>query len=397
MKLFLHIGTEKTGSTSFQNWSWLNQKVLSENGIFYSRVLGHENHIKVYLWSLDHGSDDDGFLRAGLVSRREQQVFRSTLPAQFAQEVKFARDMGCHSFLISNEHCHSRLRSIEDLERLYSFLCPHFDEIEVLCSLRPQIDVAVSLTSTAARVGLKVTRDFFEQVTPLDLYYDYFDLLNRWADVFGHDNITVIPFRREPDMAAYFINRLNLPSTALFKSKRINEALAVRAIALSNAVSDGQFVGPREQPMSDMSMMLDLMRPGERLRPGIELARKVQYRFNDINKKVVRQWVSISDADLEPDWSGYELAGNLDVLDQPCSFTVQLAELLSLYEQRVFLARAGEMAASAERALANNNLDAVKDFLRYAYGHLLEIPETSRLYDDRREIELRLEPLGNLS
>ena len=396
MKLILHIGTEKTGSTSFQKWGGLNHEALAQNGVFYSQLLGRENHLKIYLWALAPDVADDGFVQVGLGSRAEQQVFRNTLPTQFAQEVQTARAKGCHTFLISNEHCHSRLKTVEDLERLHGFLSPHFDEIEILCSLRPQIDVAVSLSSTAARVGLNVTRKFFDQATVRNKYYNYQDLVDRWAGVFGAENITLLPFRRKPDMAGYLIKQLGLPAKALQVPERMNEALDIRAVALSNAVRAGQKQAPKEDPPSPIGMLLDLMRPGEKLQPGLELAQDVQARFTQMNAKFARQWPGIRPADLEPDWSKYDAPSNLDILDQACVFSAQLAELLSVYEQRLALARAQEMAAAAERALAKENPAGVSEFLRQSRQNLMQVHKTSTLYEQRQGVEARLEHIACL-
>ncbi|WP_238368351.1 hypothetical protein [Mesobacterium pallidum] len=394
MKLILHIGTEKTGSTSFQKWGGMNHEALVQSGVFYSQLLGRENHLKIYLWALAPGVADDGFAQVGLGSPGEQRIFRTTLPTQFAQEVQAARDKGCHTFLISNEHCHSRLKTAEDLERLKGFVSPHFDEIEILCSLRPQIDVAVSLTSTAARVGLNVGQQFFEKIDVQDKYYNYQDLVDRWVGAFGAENLTLLPFRRRPDMAAYLVKRLGLPGKSLQQPARINEALDIRAMALSNAISRGQRNGPEDQPKGNMPMVLDLMRRDQKLHPGLELAKKVQSRFTPINAKLARQWKSIRAVDLEPDWSRYDHPSNLDVLDQPCSFTEQLAELVSIYTQLLSLARAQEMAASAERARAQRNEDARDEFLRTARQHLLQVPKSSTLFPQRQAVEARLELIG---
>lgn len=390
MKLILHIGTEKTGSTSFQKWGGLNHETLAQHGVFYSQLLGRENHLKIYLWALAPDVEDDGFVQVGLGSRAERQVFRNTLPAQFAQEVQTARSKGCHTFLISNEHCHSRLKTVPDLERLQGFLAPHFDEIEILCSLRPQIDVAVSLSSTAARVGLNVTRRFFDQANPTNRYYNYQNLVDRWAGVFGAENLTLLPFRRKPDMAGHLIKQLDLPGDALQVPERMNEALDIRAVALSNAVRLGQRETTNNQPQSNIGMMLDLMSSGEKLKPGPELAREVQERFTKLNNKLARSWPGIRPADLEPDWTRYEEDSNLEILDEPCPFTLQLAELLSLYEQRISLAQAQDMASAAERALAQENMGGVSEFLRQARQRLLQVPKTSMLYEQRQGVEARL-------
>jgi hypothetical protein len=54
---------------------------------------------------------------------------------------------------------------------------------------------------------------------------------------------------------------------------------------------------------------------------------------------------------LEADWSRYEGAGNLDLLEQPCAFSRELAGLVQLFNQNIALAQAQHAIAEAERHL----------------------------------------------
>ncbi len=49
--IYLHIGTEKTGSTTLQAVSGINRRTLMNHGIFYPRTPGERNHIKLALFA----------------------------------------------------------------------------------------------------------------------------------------------------------------------------------------------------------------------------------------------------------------------------------------------------------------------------------------------------------
>ena len=68
MDLFLHIGMEKTATTSTQRWFADNRAALRAQGVAYSRVLGLITHRKLCLWSLNADRDDNGFVRNNLRS-----------------------------------------------------------------------------------------------------------------------------------------------------------------------------------------------------------------------------------------------------------------------------------------------------------------------------------------
>ncbi len=382
MKLFLHIGTEKTGSTSFQRWGRINRQALAAHGVCYSQSLGPENHRKLYLWALPPDQEDDGYAHSGLNAPAARQVFRRTLPGQFAKEVAQARDKGAHSFVISNEHCHSRLTDEAALLRMRDFLAEHFDDIEILCSLRPQIDVAVSLASTWAR-GFPVTRAFFDTVVPQNVYYNYLALYERWVRVFGAKRITLLPYHRDPDMSRYLLGRLGLPETGLVVPPRQNEALDVRVMALANAIHAAK----DKQGKVMLNNMISKLSCTERLQPGLDRAREVQAQFAQSNAALAQISPDLTAEDLEPDWARYNKPPNLYLLDQPCVFPDHLVEILGQYQQQSTLAQARELAATAERALARSNPEAARDFLAQARKQLAALHVSDQ--DQLAQVEAR--------
>ena len=74
MKLILHIGTEKTATTSTQRWFRENRDLLIEQGVYYSRVLGPETHRKLCLWALGENRKDEGFLNHDLKTERDRRA-----------------------------------------------------------------------------------------------------------------------------------------------------------------------------------------------------------------------------------------------------------------------------------------------------------------------------------
>lgn len=354
MKLIFHIGTEKTGTTTVQRWLTDNRETLLPHGVFHSRVLGEMNHQKIYLWALPEDVADAGFGHVGIHSLAARKAFRDALPGDLGAEIEAARAAGCHTFVISNEHCHSRLRSQEMVDALKALLAPQFDEIEILCSLRPQIDVAVSLASTASRVRRPVNRIYFRRASENNLYYNYDKLVERWEAAFGPGNVTLVPFRRTPDMVKYLSQRLALPEDAdLVAPRRVNEALDVRTMALVEAVrpyqkEEGKF---GIAPMRDM--FLDLLPMEEGLRPGRDMAEEVQANCATSNAALAARRADITLEDLTPDWGRYDSPANLDLLEQPCAFGAQLDALIVQFNLQIAHQRTLRLLAEGELALAN--------------------------------------------
>src|SRR5215469_1961943 len=240
MKLILHIGTEKTGTTTTQVWAAHNREALARQGVFYSRVLGSACHVKLHLWCLTSGRHDESFQRLKILSETERRTFQARLPDEFAAEVSDARNSGCHTFLISNELCHSRLVMRKEVQRAREFLQPHFENIEILCGLRPQIDLAVSHASNLTKAGLRVTGAYFDTVGPDSSYFNYRTLAEQWSAVFGAETLRLVPMRRTPDFIAVFAAHAGIDTKDLEPPVRVNEALDIRVLAMTNAM-----VGPK--------------------------------------------------------------------------------------------------------------------------------------------------------
>jgi len=103
-----------------------------------------------------------------------------------------------HTVLLSNEHCHSRLRSEDSIRRLKELLDSACSEYKIVVYLRRQDDLAISRYSTALRTGStdRAILPDIESITPGG-YFDYEALLRRWGAVFGADTVVPRLFGRE--------------------------------------------------------------------------------------------------------------------------------------------------------------------------------------------------------
>jgi hypothetical protein len=271
--------------------------------------------------------------------------------------------------VISNEHCHSRLATAEEVARARDFLRPHFDDIEVLCVLRPQVDVAVSLASTISRVRFPVSSRFFDKVTPDNPYYDYAALVRRWSDAFGEDRLTLCNFAEVPSVAAYLAARLGVDTAGFAPQERKNEAIDVRTMAIVNAVKVPLFLpdGTRN-PFGEL--FIDKLPCTERLQIGETLARRIQSRFEASNAALAdsppARRAGLAAADLEPDWRRYGGPSNLAMLDQDCPFAGQLDELIRLFNERIALETLQLRLAHAERAVARGRWKNARRWLGQA-------------------------------
>lgn len=381
MKLILHIGTEKTATTSTQRWFRENRDLLIEQGVYYSRVLGPETHRKLCLWALGENRKDEGFLNHDLKTERDRRAFRKQLPQAFAEEVAKARAAGAHSFVISNEHLHSRLTSKDEVQRVHDFLAPHFDTVSVLCVLRPQVDVAVSLASTLTRDRWPVTKAYFDRVSPKRSFYNYTTLVRRWRGAFGADGVTVLPYRKWPTAAEYLIGELGIRTDGLVPIPRVNEAVDVQVMALVNNLDAPVFGG--DQRRSKYSrLFVNKFECNEKISIGPSLAREIQARFDKSNATLLGMLPDFEPADLKLDLKKYDMPPNLFKLEQTIFFPQALSQMVRIMNEKLALEELRTHVMRAELALARNQPKRARALLAKCRQELVDLQDAASVSGD---------------
>lgn len=187
MKLVLHIGTEKTGTTLLQSWLYRNQERLGRQGVFLSDRIGKPNNRE--LVSFFRRAHDDFWFRYGFRTEEDKNRFFAGFLENFESELEAAARTH-HTAVVSSEHFHSRLTVLSEVDAFAEFCRRNFSEVRVLCYLRPQWEVRKSLYSTALRTSsTKAFPDFQTDLTADNPYYNYLMLYNRWARAFGRESL----------------------------------------------------------------------------------------------------------------------------------------------------------------------------------------------------------------
>jgi hypothetical protein len=360
MDLILHIGTEKTGSSSLQWWLDQNADALAENGIVYSKALLRPANLGIYLYGLGGGSDD-GFAVIGMTTEAEKLAVVETFRRDFLAEVAQAKASGARYFVISDEHCHSRLQSLTSIQRVHDLLHPLFDNIVIWCFLRPQIDMCLSLVSTLASGGVKVTRALFEScMVERDYYFNYTRILAQWAKVFGKANVLPIPFKRNKDTVGYFLEKLSLDPDLFSAPGRVNAALDYRSIAISSAMAMPSHL-PNGRPNRNGGFFIEYLPIREKLKIDRDFAIGLQKNFAASNAELIATWHQITPEDLEPDPAVHPVVGNLDNIAKAEEFGGHFRLIVERFnallwlkrsEHNEALSRIEELTGNLRRALS---------------------------------------------
>jgi hypothetical protein len=154
MHLILHIGTEKTGTTSIQQFLKKNRDKLYQNRVYVplSPMVNNGNHRWIPAIANDVDFVDGFILGQQFKSEEDKKEKISWHKSQFLSECQDAAKR-CDTLVLTSEHFQSRLRKEEEITRLRDFLGEVFDEVRIIIYLRDPLKTAISLLSTAIKSG----------------------------------------------------------------------------------------------------------------------------------------------------------------------------------------------------------------------------------------------------
>ncbi|MEP0325051.1 hypothetical protein [Bauldia litoralis] len=184
MKCVLHIGSEKTGTTSIQRALAEHGEKLEARQIVYPRLLHGLKHVKISCFAMDNERMDIRKRRLGLTEDATIEAFRQTFRRDLARQIK-AAGRTAQTVVIVNEHL-SRLQTIAEVERLKAFLAEFFDAVDIHFYVRRQDLLMRSMYSTVIKVGGIRENVFppYEEGGRDFVAFDFNRIFRLWTSVF---------------------------------------------------------------------------------------------------------------------------------------------------------------------------------------------------------------------
>lgn len=197
-RLILHIGLEKTGSTSFQAYCTQNRARLAASGVVYPA------HPACFL-KLNHAPLAASYFSA---AEAEAQMIagRSADRAEAIAALK-AESAGAALTLISAEHLSSRF----DPGRIAALAVDLADfEVSVAVVVRHPVARARAAYATTVASGRALTLDAFveELLAPGNAYLLSRATIEAWSQVFGRGRMIVVGYREGQDIVPALLGRL---------------------------------------------------------------------------------------------------------------------------------------------------------------------------------------------
>lgn len=186
---YIHVGTEKTGTTSIQESLSLNRKLLAKKGILFPKAFGEKNHVKLAVCASREERRIPFFERVLLSNGGDKKAFEIECISNFEREAKSAR---CDTLVISNEHLHGQLHSVESKRRLKSIFAGLCDRVQLVIYLRRQDSLAVSLFTTRLLAGDTDIQNILpKKINARNFRFDYWRSIRDYVEVFGKGNLIV--------------------------------------------------------------------------------------------------------------------------------------------------------------------------------------------------------------
>lgn len=335
-KAVLHIGTEKTGTTSVQRFLKINRKALRARGIVFPQAFGKENQMAL------PAAAQSGFgpMRRNmfkLTSWEQVDAFRERLRCELTAELQEA---DYQLAVMSAEHCSSRLLADEELLWLLNFLREFFSEVRIVVYIRRQDEFLLSTYSAHIKAG-GVNRLHIPEEELLENRYDYWNLLSRWARVFGRENVCCRRFEPHSlvnsDIVADYMEAAGISGEYSYP-KRLNTSLDASCLEflrlLNQHIPRVTAAGINEHRHRILSALTELSDGPLASLPAPELRAFVS-RFEDSNRRVAEEYFGGAASsggdplfapgnDLRPRTTGQVLT--LEKAIEICAFLIDRAE-----------------------------------------------------------------------
>jgi hypothetical protein len=196
-KIILHIGVEKTGSTSIQAFLSENHEALDTLGFHVIECANQPNHFRAALYAVEPGHLPYYQSKRNIKDDADRQAFEATFEADLAAEIAALPDR-IHTMIISTEHFHSKAKTRVGIEKLRTLLSAYTKSFEIICYLREQSDLLNAHYSQYLKGGFSMD---FEHVlkacVPNSGFYNYERLLGLWSEVFTGSKITPRIFAKD--------------------------------------------------------------------------------------------------------------------------------------------------------------------------------------------------------
>lgn len=262
MHCYLHIGTEKTGTTLIQDFLHLNAEKLESLGLAYLRSAGYPNNLWLVVAAYELERRDRWTANKKVNTDADMVQLQTNIVTDMREELATKQ---VKSLIISSEHIQARLTSYTELLRLKSILEGlGVTGFSVILYIRDPAQAAASLYSTSIKSGSKKKVPHLPKAPNYNLICNHKKTIELFSSVFGDFTLKIRLFDKE------FL---------------LNHSVLDDFLSLLNLDSADEFISPNAENKSLSKLGLDLLRrmneriPNLDQRPRLLLRKKILAHF----------------------------------------------------------------------------------------------------------------------
>jgi hypothetical protein len=306
----LHIGLEKTGTTSIQFLLSQNRNLLLESSVLVSNTTNPGNNYHLAIASYSKYRADGLTKQLGISSQQQLEAFRKRVFAKLAKEISQSKP---EKVILSSEHFQSRLLGTDDIGLLKTSLeSIGLTKFKILLYLRDPLKIVMSHHGMAIKKGIHVTDDFYRPEHPrISHIINHTKTLQNWQAVFGRDAIQVRLYpESQPGEALLtdFLNACEISREQVDMTKQelrnINlSASALRALNRMNATSDKIRLLAEDRWLFNQ---LEKRHPGKGMAPDQKTIDLFEQHFRAEHAQISSEWFDSQAALFASNWPAAE-------------------------------------------------------------------------------------------
>ncbi|MCG6940264.1 MAG: hypothetical protein LJE69_03315 [Thiohalocapsa sp.] len=237
MKCFLHIGTEKTATTTIQKFFDTNRGNILKKGFIYTKSAGCTNNRALAVAAYNSNRRDDFTRDYGIYSDNDLRTFQQRTIESLEEEVEAVKSDDA-IIIFSSEHFQSRLTRLEEIERLREIICSlGITDIAVIVYLRRPADIANSMYSTVVKAGSCMEAPLSPKNDHWNNVCNHKNTIEKFSAAFGDDAIIPRIFEKSEfvngSIVEDIVHLIGIPDDQSYKiPDNANESLTVLGIKL---------------------------------------------------------------------------------------------------------------------------------------------------------------------
>ncbi len=153
MELILHIGREKTGTTSLQSHLKNDFFGFKNKTYYFPSDFTKWDSNRAFTALFDNNLRYNFYKQLKIESAEEYGVFKNKIVEDFEKQFRNSSKLKIEKWIISSENLSTNLLTIDQLEDLKNFIYKYFSSVKIICFVKDQFADAISRYSQEIKMG----------------------------------------------------------------------------------------------------------------------------------------------------------------------------------------------------------------------------------------------------